>query len=71
MNTYNPETHVAVPKGELVKLEATRVELYKYLESEGFFPNINTQEYLNKVLKITSLTQNMWMIANKKNWGDI
>lgn len=61
MQEYNPETHVAVPKAELEKLEQARVELYKFLEYKLNEFELNTLVYL---------TRQMYNVANRKKWGD-
>jgi len=61
MKKYNPETHVAVPKAELEKLEESRVELYKFLEYKLNELELSTLVYL---------TRQMYNVANRKKWGD-
>jgi hypothetical protein len=66
---YNSETHVCVPKEELQKLEKERGNLYKYLESSGFFGEEGTREQYSKLSCVTSLTRQLWKVANTKVWG--
>lgn len=40
MAEYNPDTHIAVPKEELVKLEEVIGRLYDWLTEQGFFEEI-------------------------------
>ena len=68
MNTYNPETHVAVPKTELVKLEESREGLFDYLKREGFFGVDGSVEHYMKVHSIVHFTSQLWKVANKFKW---
>jgi len=62
MNTYNPETHVAVPKTELVKLEDSRIRIYEFLRDEGFLESIHNQYVMENI------TRQIWEVANKLKW---
>ena len=59
---YNPQTHVAVPKGELAKLEVSRVALYEYLSEKLFF------DTLGETIRIHQITQQIWNVANRIKW---
>ena len=60
---YNPETHVAVPKEELAKLEKSRVALYDYLSEKLFF------DTLGETIRIHQITQQIWNVANRIKWS--
>lgn len=62
MVEYNPETHVAVPKEELAKLEESRVALHEYLSEKGFFGT------LGETVRIHQITQQIWNVANRIKW---
>lgn len=59
MLEYNPETHVAVPKSELAKLEQARINLFHVLT-----PILGEWD-LNLV---TCHTQQIWNVANRLKW---
>lgn len=62
MAEYEPETHIAVPKEELAKLEDARVALYEYLSEKGFF------DTLGETVRIHQITQQIWNVANRIKW---
>lgn len=68
MLEYNPETHVAVPKEELAKLEEARVELYSWLDKEGFFGKKGSVEHIMKCSGLVTITQQIWNVANRLKW---
>lgn len=63
MVEYNPETHVAVPKEELAKLEESRVALYDYLTNKGVF------ELFGEAVLIHQITDQIWYVANRTKWS--
>ena len=63
MAEYNPETHVAVPKEELVKLEKSRVAPYDYLSEKLLF------DTLGESVRIHQITQQIWNVANRIKWS--
>lgn len=62
MAEYNPETHVAVPKEELAKLEVSRVALYEYLSKNGLL------ETTGQSIIIHQITEQIWKVANRLKW---
>jgi hypothetical protein len=64
MLEYNPETHVAVPKGELAKLETARVKLFAFLDKEEFFYKDGTP------IQIHDITEQIWKVANRLKWEE-
>jgi len=66
--TYDTETHVAVPKAELLKLEEARVELYAWLDREGFFGQRGSVELIMKLSGLCEFTKQVWEVANRKKW---
>jgi hypothetical protein len=68
MQEYNPETHVAVPRAELEKLEEARVELFNWLTDQGFFGEVLSYEHTVKLSSLCSITKQIWNVANRKKW---
>jgi hypothetical protein len=66
---YDTETHVAVPKAELEKLEQARVELFSWLADIGFFGETLSYEHTVKLSNLCSITKQIWEVANRKKWG--
>ena len=64
MLEYNPETHVAVPKEELAKLEGSRVRLYEYLEEKKVL------ESTWGLIRVNEITRQIWNVANRIKWGE-
>ncbi len=62
MLEYNPETHVAVPKNELTKLEESRVNLYEYLEEKKVL------ESTWDLIRVNEITRQIWIVANRIKW---
>lgn len=62
MLEYNPETHVAVPKEELAKLEQSRVALYEYLEEKKVL------ESTWDLVRVNEITRQIWTVANRIKW---
>lgn len=62
MPEYNPETHVAVPKNELAKLEESRVNLYEYLEEKKVL------ESTWDLIRVNEITRQIWNVANRIKW---
>ena len=64
MLEYDPDTHVAVPKDELAKLEQSRVALYEYLEEK------KALESTWDLVKVNEITRQIWTVANRIKWGN-
>ena len=64
MLEYDPDTHVAVPKDELAKLEQSRVALYEYLEEK------KALESTWDLVKVNEITRQIWNIANRIKWSN-
>jgi len=67
---YDTETHVAVPKAELLKLEEARVELFSWLTDQGFFGEVLSYDHTMKLSSLCLITKQIWNVANRKKWGD-
>lgn len=59
MLEYNPETHIAVPKEELARLEECRVNLYNFLEFKLNQFDLNNLVYITKPI---------YNVANRIKW---
>lgn len=68
MLEYNPETHVAVPKEELAKLEESRAGLYDFLTEQGFFGEMLSCEHTYRVHMLLRITKQIWNVANRIKW---
>lgn len=60
------EDYVKVPTQLLRDLEDSRKKLYSVLESTGYFK----EDKLNKLVYLTSTTQVMWELGNRK-WDSV
>ncbi len=69
MAEYNPDTHIAVPKEELVKFEEARVGLYDWLTEQGFFGEVLSYQDTVRLADLCKLTTQIWNVANRTNWS--
>lgn len=54
------DDYILIPKSELIKLEESRKQLFNFLDSQ-----CNDLHFLSN---LTSITHQMWIVANKKDW---
>jgi hypothetical protein len=49
-------------------LEEARVELYTWLDREGFFGQRGSVEHIMRSSVMAQITKQIWNVANRKKW---